>query len=54
MITSKQVGLFLYCSMAFLHFLLGAINLTDTVILVSQWFGAAFWLYMASIEFDKE
>lgn len=54
MITSRQLGLFLYFSMAFLHFLLGAINFTNTLILVTQSISSAFWLYMATIEFDKE
>jgi hypothetical protein len=47
MANSKQFEVVLYSLMAIGHFLLGALNVDNGVILITQILGACFWLYMA-------
>ena len=47
MTNSKQIEVILYTLMAIGHFLLGAINVDNGFILITQTIGACFWVYMA-------
>lgn len=44
---SLNFEVLLYSLMAIGHFLLGALNVDNGMILISQILGACFWLYMA-------
>ena len=47
MSTAKQVDVILYTLMGICHFILGALNTDNGLVLWSQIVGAMIWIYMA-------